>query len=57
MHAGIACLCLHAGLACLVLHLHAGIGSLAFLACDWLLLIGVYPRVSVVTLAMIGDYL
>ena len=37
--------------------MHAGIVCLAFLACDWLLPIGVYPRVSVVNLAMIGGYL
>ena len=52
MHVGIACLCY----ACLVSHLHAGIACLAFLACDWLFLIGSYPRVSVVSLAMIGGY-
>ena len=48
---------MHAGIACLVSHLHAGIVCLAFLACDWLLLIGAYPRMSVVSLAMIGGYL
>ena len=48
---------LHAGVACLVLHLHAGIAGLAFLACDLLLLIDAYPRVSGVSLAMIGGYL
>ena len=37
--------------------LHAGIAYLDLLACDWLLLIGPYPRVSVVSLAMIGGYL
>ena len=47
----------HAGIACLVLCLHARIACLAFLACDWLLLIGVYPKVSVISLALIGDYL
>ena len=31
---------MHAGMACLVSCLHAGIVCLAFLACDWLLLIG-----------------
>ena len=48
---------MHAGIAYLVLHLHAGIICMAFLACDWVLLIGAYPGVSVVSLAMIGDYL
>ena len=57
MHVGIACLCFHPGIACLASHLHAGIACLAFLACDWLLLNGAYPSVSVVSLAMIGDYL
>ena len=57
MHAGIAFCALHAGIACLILHLHAGIVHLAFLASHWLLLIGVYPRVSVLSLAMIGGYL
>ena len=38
-------------------HLGAGIAFLAFLPCDWLLLIGAYPRASVVSLAMIGGYL
>ena len=46
LHAGIACPCMHAGIV-----------FLAFLACDWLLLIGAYSRVSVVSLAMIGGYL
>ena len=31
---------LHAGIACLVLHLDAGIAWVAFLACEWLFLIG-----------------
>ena len=44
----------HAGIACLVSHVHAGIACLAFLGCNWLLLIGAYPRVSVVSLAIIG---
>ena len=48
---------MHAGIACLVLHLHAGIACMAFLVCDWLLLIGAYARVSVVSLAVIGGYL
>ena len=48
---------MHAGIACLVLHLHAGIVCLALVACDWLLLTGAYPRVTVVSLAMIGGYL
>ena len=48
---------LHAGIACLVSHLHAEIACLSFLACDWLLLIGAYPLVSVVSLALIGGYL
>ena len=57
IHARIACLHFHAGILCLVLHLHAGIVCLAFLAFDWLLLIDAYPRVSVVSLAMIDGYL
>ena len=56
MHAGIAFCILHAGIACLVSRLHAGTACLALLACDWLLLISTYPRVSVVSLAMIGGY-
>ena len=48
---------MHAGIACLVSCFHAGIAFLAFLACDWLLLIGAYQMVSVVSLAMIGGYL
>ena len=48
---------MHAGIACLVLCLYAGIVCLAFLVCDWLFLIGAYPRVSVVSLAVIGSYL
>ena len=39
------------------LHLHAGIVCLAFLVCDWLFLIGAYPRVSAVSLAVSGSYL
>ena len=48
---------MHARIACLVSHLHAGIVCLASLACDWLLLIGAYPRVSIASLAVIGGYL
>ena len=47
---------MHAEIACLILPLHAGIVCLAFLACDWLFLIGAYQRVSVLSLAMIGGY-
>ena len=39
------------------LHLHAGIVCLAFLAWDWLFLIGANSRVPVISLAMIGGYL
>ena len=48
---------LHAGIACLVLHLHAGTACLASLACALLFLIGAYPRVYVLSLAMTGGYL
>ena len=57
MHAGIACLHYACWDSLSGLHLHAGIACLAFLACDWLLLIGAYPRVSVVSMTMIGGYL
>ena len=57
IHVGIAFCIFLARIACLVSHLHAGIVCLAFLACDWLFLIGAYPRVSVVSLVMIGGYL
>ena len=43
--------------ACLISHLHAGLACLVSLACDWLLLIGAYSRVPIVSLAMIGCYL
>ena len=56
MHAGIAFYTFHARIACLVSLLHAGIVCLAFMACDWLFLIGAYPGVSVVSLAMISCY-
>ena len=48
---------MHAGIACLVSHFYAGIACLAFLAYDLLCLIGAYPSVSVVSLAVIGKYL
>ena len=57
MHVGIDFCTLHAGIVCLVLQLHAGIACLTFLACDWLFLIGAYPRMFVVSLAVIGGYL
>ena len=57
MHAGKACLHFACSDSLSGLHLHTGIVGLAFLACNWLLLIGVYPRVSVVSLAMIVGYL
>ena len=57
MHVGIACLCYVYQDSILILHFHAEIVSLTFLACDWLFLIGVYPRLSVVSLHMIGGHL
>ena len=57
IHDGIPCLCFACQDSVSSLQLHAGIVCLAFLACDWLFLIGAYPRVSAVSLAMIGDYL
>ena len=36
---------------------HAGIACLVSLAYDWLLLIGAYSKVPIVSLAMIGCYL
>ena len=47
----------HAEIACMALCLHAGIACLVFPASDWLLLIGAYSTMSVVSLAMIGGYL
>ena len=57
MHSGIACVDFACWDSMSSFDLHAGIACSAFLACDLLFLIGAYPRVSVVSLAMIDCYL